>query len=181
MTVGSVPPLPYEAGPGSAPADCGPTRSAPVTSGTCAIEPPPDLAPFATDALLERLLALQRDRTRTTVGLTYDRIPFLRGFPTEDWLAFWPIFSYRFVGPVERMGARQNFEPIVARSTALVLPSSYAVIACTRGGHDPFPAPALEFDEWVKLDLQYIDGWSLGSDLRILVLTVPTVLRGTGA
>jgi exopolysaccharide biosynthesis polyprenyl glycosylphosphotransferase len=40
---------------------------------------------------------------------------------------------------------------------------------------------ALEFDEWVKLDLQYIDGWSLGSDMRILVLTVPTVLRGTGA
>ena len=36
-TVGSVPPL---APTGSAPADCGPTRSAPVTSGTCAIEPP---------------------------------------------------------------------------------------------------------------------------------------------
>ena len=41
MTVGSVPPLPYAAGPGSAPADCGPTRSAFVSSGTCAIEPPP--------------------------------------------------------------------------------------------------------------------------------------------
>ena len=39
----------------------------------------------------------------------------------------------------------------------------------------------LEFDEWVKLDLQYIDGWSLASDLKILALTVPTVLRGTGA
>jgi hypothetical protein len=41
VTVGSVPPLPYAAGPGSAPADCGPTRSARVSSGTCAIEPPP--------------------------------------------------------------------------------------------------------------------------------------------
>ena len=41
VTVGSVPPRPYEAGPGSAPADCGPTRSAFVSSGTWAIEPPP--------------------------------------------------------------------------------------------------------------------------------------------
>ena len=41
MTVGSVPPFPYAAGPGSAPADCGPTRSAFVSSGTWAIEPPP--------------------------------------------------------------------------------------------------------------------------------------------
>ena len=41
VTVGSAPPLPYAAGPGSAPADCGPTRNALVSSGTCAIEPPP--------------------------------------------------------------------------------------------------------------------------------------------
>ena len=33
VTVGSSPPLPYAAGPGSAPADCGPTRSAFVSSG----------------------------------------------------------------------------------------------------------------------------------------------------
>ena len=37
------------------------------------------------------------------------------------------------------------------------------------------------FDEWVKLDLQYIDGWSLWNDVKILLLTVPTVLRGTGS
>lgn len=39
----------------------------------------------------------------------------------------------------------------------------------------------LDFDDWVKLDLQYIDEWSLGLDLRILLRTVPTVFRGTGA
>jgi exopolysaccharide biosynthesis polyprenyl glycosylphosphotransferase len=36
------------------------------------------------------------------------------------------------------------------------------------------------FDEWVKLDLQYIDSWSLGKDLRILFMTVPAVLSGGG-
>ena len=39
----------------------------------------------------------------------------------------------------------------------------------------------LGFGEWVRLDLKYIDGWSLGGDLRILAWTIPAVLRGTGA
>jgi lipopolysaccharide/colanic/teichoic acid biosynthesis glycosyltransferase len=38
-----------------------------------------------------------------------------------------------------------------------------------------------EFDEWIKLDLQYIDEWSLALDFRILVKTIPAVLRGSGA
>jgi len=37
------------------------------------------------------------------------------------------------------------------------------------------------FDDWVRLDLEYIDTWSLALDLRILARTVPAVLRGTGA
>lgn len=37
------------------------------------------------------------------------------------------------------------------------------------------------FDDWIKLDLQYIDEWSLGLDLRILARTVPAVLNGRGA
>ncbi len=36
------------------------------------------------------------------------------------------------------------------------------------------------FDEWVKMDLEYIDTWSVGNDLQILLKTIPTVLRGTG-
>jgi exopolysaccharide biosynthesis polyprenyl glycosylphosphotransferase len=39
----------------------------------------------------------------------------------------------------------------------------------------------LEFSEWVKLDLEYIDQWSLALDLRIFLWTVPTVLFGKGA
>jgi len=37
------------------------------------------------------------------------------------------------------------------------------------------------FDEWMKMDLEYVDRWSLGLDFRILVLTVPAVLAGRGA
>lgn len=38
-----------------------------------------------------------------------------------------------------------------------------------------------EFDEWMRLDLKYIADWSLGLDLRILLRTIPVVLRGRGA
>lgn len=37
------------------------------------------------------------------------------------------------------------------------------------------------FEEWVALDLRYIDNWSLALDLRILLQTVPAVLKGAGA
>jgi len=38
-----------------------------------------------------------------------------------------------------------------------------------------------DFSDWVRLDLEYIDRWSLGLDLRILLRTIPTVLFGLGA
>jgi lipopolysaccharide/colanic/teichoic acid biosynthesis glycosyltransferase len=38
-----------------------------------------------------------------------------------------------------------------------------------------------DFREWVRLDLEYIDNWNIWLDLKILILTIPVVLRGTGA
>lgn len=39
----------------------------------------------------------------------------------------------------------------------------------------------LSFQEWMLLDLEYIDRWSLGLDFRILLRTIPAVLTGKGA
>jgi exopolysaccharide biosynthesis polyprenyl glycosylphosphotransferase len=39
----------------------------------------------------------------------------------------------------------------------------------------------VDFDEWMKLDMQYIDNWSLGLDFKILAKTIPAVLFTRGA
>ncbi len=38
----------------------------------------------------------------------------------------------------------------------------------------------LSFDEMVRLDVRYLEEWSLANDLRILLRTVPTLLHGDG-
>jgi len=38
-----------------------------------------------------------------------------------------------------------------------------------------------EFKDWVRLDLEYIDNWSLWLDIKIILRTFPVVLWGAGA
>jgi exopolysaccharide biosynthesis polyprenyl glycosylphosphotransferase len=39
----------------------------------------------------------------------------------------------------------------------------------------------IPFEQWMELDLQYIDRWSLWLDFTILMKTIPAVLKGSGA
>lgn len=39
----------------------------------------------------------------------------------------------------------------------------------------------LSFDEWMELDKKYIENWSVWLDVKILLMTIPTVLLGRGA
>ena len=39
----------------------------------------------------------------------------------------------------------------------------------------------VDFEEWMKLDLQYVDRWSLRQDIAILLRTIPAVLFHRGA
>ncbi|MBI4698799.1 MAG: sugar transferase, partial [Nitrospirae bacterium] len=38
-----------------------------------------------------------------------------------------------------------------------------------------------DFNEWMRLDMEYIDNWSLWLDFKILFKSVPVVLSGAGA
>jgi len=40
---------------------------------------------------------------------------------------------------------------------------------------------SIPFEKWMELDMKYIDEWSLWLDLKILVRTIPAVLKGAGA
>lgn len=39
----------------------------------------------------------------------------------------------------------------------------------------------LDFDTWMKMDMEYIDNWSLALDWQILLRSIPYVLMGNGA
>ncbi|MDW8106976.1 MAG: sugar transferase [Armatimonadota bacterium] len=39
----------------------------------------------------------------------------------------------------------------------------------------------LTFDEWMRLDIYYVENISLGLDLKILLRTIPAILKGDGA
>jgi exopolysaccharide biosynthesis polyprenyl glycosylphosphotransferase len=39
----------------------------------------------------------------------------------------------------------------------------------------------VDFESWMRLDLQYIDTWSLSLDAKIILLTIPQVMSGRGA
>jgi exopolysaccharide biosynthesis polyprenyl glycosylphosphotransferase len=39
----------------------------------------------------------------------------------------------------------------------------------------------VDFESWMRLDLQYIDNWSLSLDAKIILLTIPQVVSGRGA
>lgn len=39
----------------------------------------------------------------------------------------------------------------------------------------------IDFDNWMRLDLEYLDEWSIWLDVKILAQTIPAVLRGSGA
>lgn len=40
---------------------------------------------------------------------------------------------------------------------------------------------SIAFEQWMELDLHYVDQWSIWMDVQILFKTIPAVLRGSGA
>jgi lipopolysaccharide/colanic/teichoic acid biosynthesis glycosyltransferase len=39
----------------------------------------------------------------------------------------------------------------------------------------------LDFETWMRMDMQYIDNWSLALDWKIILRTIPRVVTGRGA
>ena len=69
----------------------------------------------------------------------------------------------------------EKFERMEHRRRLSVRPG----ITCTwqAGGRNRIS----NFEEWVEMDLEYIDNWSLWLDIKILLQTIPAVLFSRGA
>ena len=39
----------------------------------------------------------------------------------------------------------------------------------------------VDFETWMLLDMQYLDNWTIGLDIRLLLKTIPAVISGAGA
>ncbi|MDE1163423.1 MAG: sugar transferase [Acidobacteriaceae bacterium] len=84
-------------------------------------------------------------------------------------------------GQMSLVGPRPLNERDVHRFSELHLMRRFSVVPGMTGLWQVSGRSNLEFSQWIELDLRYIDHWSLKLDLRILLQTIPAVLRGRGA
>jgi len=134
-----------------------------------------------------KLAALKEEMGNEMSGPVFKLQNDPRVFPFARFLRKWSIdeFPQMFnvlIGDMSLVGPRplpvyevKEFEKSEHRRRLSVKPG----ITCTwqAGGRNTIT----EWEDWVKMDLEYIDNWSLWLDVKLLLMTVPAVLFGKGA
>lgn len=85
------------------------------------------------------------------------------------------------IGDMSLVGPRPMSVRDVSRFSESMLMRRFSVQPGITGKWQVQGRSSLSFEQWIELDFQYIDEWSLALDLKILALTVPAVLRRSGA
>ena len=103
---------------------------------------------------------------------------FLRRNSFDEWPQLWNVFK----GEMSLVGPRPlpvdevaRFDDLAHRRRLSVKPGMTCLWQVSGRNN------VRDFRDWVRLDLEYIDNWSLWLDLKILIRTIPVVISGAGA
>jgi exopolysaccharide biosynthesis polyprenyl glycosylphosphotransferase len=101
---------------------------------------------------------------------------WLRKFSVDEWPQLWNVLKgdMSLVGP--RPAVPEEVEQYKRWQRRRLRMRPGLTCLWTLAGRD-----RLDFETWMKLDMQYIDNWSLALDWKIILHTIPRVLTGRGA
>jgi exopolysaccharide biosynthesis polyprenyl glycosylphosphotransferase len=101
---------------------------------------------------------------------------WLRKFSIDEWPQLWNVLrgDMSLVGPRPAIPSEVDLYQSWQRRRLRMRPGLTCLWAVA--GRDE-----LDFETWMRMDMQYIDNWSLALDWKILLQTIPRVVTGRGA